>query len=124
MSFITAIGHANPPHRFGQGEIADFMIRAMQLDDHESRKLKAIFHASGIEYRHSVIEDYGRHGDFSFYSNAPDFEPFPSTSKRLSLFRQHALELSVAAVDNMLAKIPDFDLSSITHVINVSCTGF
>ncbi|HWJ28127.1 MAG TPA: hypothetical protein VNS32_16400, partial [Flavisolibacter sp.] len=123
MSYVTAIGYANPPHRFRQSEIADFMIRAMQLNDQESRKLRTIFHASGIDYRHSVIEDYGRQNDFQFYPNTPDFEPFPSTSKRLHLFQQHALDLSVAAVNNMVTKIPGFELGSITHVINVSCTG-
>jgi prepilin-type processing-associated H-X9-DG protein len=123
MSYVAAIGLANPPHRFGQGEIADFMIRAMQLTDQDSRKLKTIFHASGIDYRYSVIEDYGRQDHFKFYPNTPDFEPFPSTSRRLELFRQHALGLSVVAVQNMLAKIPDFELKSVTHLINVSCTG-
>ena len=123
MSYVRAIGVANPPHRFEQEEIADFMIRAMQLTDQDSRKLKAIFHASGIDYRYSVIEDYGRRDNYNFYPNTPDFEPFPSTSERLQLFRQHALGLSVAAVQNMLTKIPDFDLKSITHLINVSCTG-
>lgn len=123
MSYVTAIGCANPPHRFKQEEIADFMIRAMQLNDQESRKLRTIFHASGIAYRHSVIEDYGLRDGFSFYPNTPDFEPFPSTSKRLQLFREHALGLSVSAVENMLSKVPDFDLKSITHLINVSCTG-
>jgi predicted naringenin-chalcone synthase len=39
------------------------------------------------------------------------------------MFQQHALDLSVMAVKSMLQKIPDFDLASITHVINVSCTG-
>jgi predicted naringenin-chalcone synthase len=123
MSYIAAIGQANPPHRFSQEEIAEFMIRAMQLNDHECRKLKTIFHASGIDYRHSVIEDYGLREKFSFYPNSADFEPFPSTSGRLRLFREHALELSVAAIEDLRTKIPDLDLGSITHLINVSCTG-
>ena len=88
------------------GEIADFMIRAMQLNDHETRKLETIFQASGIEYRHSVIEDYGRQKEFTFYPNTADFEPFPSTSKRLQYFRDHALDLSVRAVENLFSKVP------------------
>lgn len=123
MSYITAIGQANPPHRFRQEEIADFMIRAMQLNDRESRKLKTIFHASGIDYRHSVIEDYGLREGYRFYPNTIDFEPFPTTSGRLRLFREHALGLSVAAVEDMLTCLPDLILDSITHLINVSCTG-
>lgn len=123
MSHITAIGVANPPHRFRQEEIAEFMVRAMHLNDHESRKLRTIFQASGIDYRYSVIEDYGLRDNFSFFPNSADFEPFPGTSKRLGLFKEHALDLSVAAVDNLMESASGFDLRTVTHLINVSCTG-
>jgi len=123
MSYITGIGIANPPHKYSQSRIAEFMVRAMQLDRRESRLLNTIFKASGIEYRHSVLEDYGRDRDFTFYSNSPDFEPFPSTEKRLSIFRDHALTLSSLAVDNMLRSVPYFDVKEVTHLIVVCCTG-
>ena len=123
MSFITALGIANPPHKFSQSKIADFMVKAMQLNQNETRLLHTIFKASGIEFRHSVLEDYGRDRDFSFYSNASDFEPFPSTEKRLSVFRENVLTLSSLAVDNMLTSIPSFNVSEITHLIVVCCTG-
>src|SRR5689334_14045597 len=99
MSFITAIGTAVPANRFTQGVIADFMVRAMQLDYAESRKLKTIFRASGISYRHSVLSDFGKDRDFTFFSNAPDFEPFPSTEKRVEEFRKHAAVLSYVAIE-------------------------
>ena len=108
MSYITAIGIANPPHKFSQSKIADFMVKAMQLNHNESRLLHTIFKASGIEFRYSVLEDYGRDKDFTFYSNSPDFEPFPTTEKRLSIFRENVLTLSSSAVDNMLRSVPDF----------------
>lgn len=123
MSNITAIGIANPPHRFKQSQIAEFMVSAMNLDKHDSRKLRTIFTASGIEYRYSVLEDYGRDKDFTFYANTPDFEPFPSTTKRLHFFRNNALDLGVKAVENMLLRIGGFRLDQITHLITVSCTG-
>ncbi|MBL0741683.1 type III polyketide synthase [Chryseolinea lacunae] len=123
MSHITAIGTANPPHRFTQTQIADFMVRAMQLSYEDSRRLRAIFNASGIAHRHSVLDDYGRDNGFTFYSNAEDFEPFPSTAKRLETFRKHALTLSTASIRNMLQQRPGFDVKSITHLIVVCCTG-
>jgi prepilin-type processing-associated H-X9-DG protein len=123
MSYITAIGVANPPHRFSQSRIADFMIKAMQLNHNESRLLQTIFKASGIDFRHSVLEDYGLETNFKFYSNSSDFEPFPTTEKRLSIFRENALALSAHAVDNMLQTIPYFDVKRITHLIVVCCTG-
>lgn len=123
MSSITAIGTANPQHRFKQSQLAAFMIKAMQLNHTDSRKLRTIFNASGIEYRYSVLEDYGLEKDYTFYPNTSDFEPFPSTAKRLEFFQKHALELSFDAVQNMLLSVPDFDVRHITHVITVCCTG-
>jgi len=123
MSKITAIGTANPPHRFKQSQIADFMVKAMQLNNEDTRKLRTVFKASGIEYRHSVLEDYGLDKDFTFYANTADFEPFPTTSERIGLFKEHALNLSAQAVEDMLLDVPGFDLQDISHVIAVSCTG-
>src|SRR5690606_34665559 len=123
MSHITAIGTANPPYKFSQSTIADFMIKAMHLNQQESRLLNTVFRASGIDYRHSVIEDYGRSNDFTFFSNASDFEPFPTTSKRLHVFREHIVNLSSAAIENLLKSTPSFDIRSVTHLIVVCCTG-
>src|SRR5688572_10689700 len=123
MSFITAIGIANPPYRFSQSKIADFMVKAMQLNQKETRLLHTIFKSSGIDYRHSVLEDYGREDNFSFYANSPDFEPFPTTEKRLAVFRENIVSLSSKAIDNMLGFIPGFDVKSVTHLIVVCCTG-
>ena len=99
------------------------MVKAMQLNYTESRLLHTIFKASGIDFRHSVLEDYGREKDFTFYSNSADFEPFPTTEKRLSVFRENVLQLSSQAVDNMLQSIPSFDIKQVTHLIVVCCTG-
>ncbi|MEQ1584762.1 MAG: type III polyketide synthase [Cyclobacteriaceae bacterium] len=123
MSFITSIGTANPANKVNQPVLADFMVRAMQLKANDARKLKAIFRASGIETRYSVIEDYGKQDGFDFYSNTNDLEPFPSTRQRLELFRTKSLELSIAAITKCLDKVESFAYNSITHLIVVSCTG-
>lgn len=123
MSYLTAIGTAAPAHRFAQSTLSDFMVRAMGLDTAGSRKLRTLFHASGIDHRYSVLEDYGRLDNFDFYANTPDLEPFPSTQKRQAMFRQYAPALSVAAVKDMLTSLPGFDVQTITHLIVVSCTG-
>lgn len=123
MSYITGIGTANPSFRFSQSAIADFMLRTMKLKNGDGRRLKAIFKASGIDYRHSVLEDYGRAGDFKFFSKIADAEIFPSTADRLRVFNKEALGLSAAAVENMMTKLSGFDLKEVTHVIIVCCTG-
>jgi alpha-pyrone synthase len=122
MSYITAIATANPPHKISQTNIAEFMVRAMQLNEHDARKLNVVFKASGIDTRHSVLKDYGRLRDFSFYTNDIDLNPFPSTKKRAEAFQQYALPLSVEAASKALEKsfVP---ANAITHLITVSCTG-
>ncbi|HMG89887.1 MAG TPA: type III polyketide synthase [Chryseolinea sp.] len=123
MSSITAIGTANPEYRFTQTQIADFMVKAMQLNQHDTRKLRAIFNASGIDYRYSVLEDYDSDQANTFYANSHDFEPFPSTAKRLKYFRNNALDLSYSAVQNLIRSTPSFELQKTTHLIIVCCTG-
>jgi prepilin-type processing-associated H-X9-DG protein len=123
MSFITSIGTANPLNKVGQPALADFMVRAMQLTEVDARKLKAIFRMSGIETRHSVIDDYGKENDFQFYENSENLEPFPSTKQRLELFRQKSLALSLDAIKDCVKRVSAFKNNSITHLIVVSCTG-
>ncbi|MGV3538907.1 MAG: type III polyketide synthase [Rufibacter sp.] len=123
-SYLCAIGTANPPHVFQQQQIADFMAGALQLDDTHTRKLKALYRVSGIDQRHTVLPDYGRqNGDFTFYPNSPGLEPFPKVGARMQAFQEAALPLSVAAVQDCLAHVPDFSAQKITHLITVSCTG-
>lgn len=121
MAYITSIGTAVPPNRFSQMALADFMSRAMQLEEADKRKLKTIFRASGISWRHSVLSDYGKTGDFSFYPES--FEPFPSTAQRLDEYRRHALALSLAAVRACFNNSALRNPVQITHLIVVSCTG-
>lgn len=123
MGFITAIGTALPANRFAQSTLSEFMVKAMQLNYEKSRKLKTIFRSSGIAYRYSVLDDYGKDSDFTFYPNSKNFEPFPSTEKRQSEFKKHALGLSAQAVRDCVKQRKDFSLRSVTHLITVSCTG-
>ena len=123
MSFITSIGTATPPHQLQQASIAEFMIHAMRLGVDDSRKLRVLFRASGIEVRHSVLEDYGKTHDYHFYENSAGMEPFPSTKRRLELYQRHALALSLEAVARCLGSLVEFRKDSITHLVVVSCTG-
>lgn len=123
MSYITALGTAQPPHRHRQTEIAEFMVRAMALPTSEARKLRAIFRASGIDARHSVIGDYGSGAPRTFYPPTDNLEPFPTTAQRMRLFQKHVPVLSELAVQEIWRQRPEVAPESITHLIVVSCTG-
>lgn len=122
MSFITAIATANPPHKLNQTQIAEFIIRFMRLSTEDARKLSVIFRASGIDTRFSMLEDYGRTENFTFYANTPSFDPFPSTKKRNEAYQLYAPLLSTEAASKAL-KQSGVAARDITHLITVSCTG-
>lgn len=123
MGYITSLGLANPPNKFSQSTIANFMIKAMNLDKTQADKLRALYRASGIASRYSVLEDYGKVDGFTFYSNSETLDPFPSTQARLALFRKHALELSMASALQCFSRCAGLSPDDITHLVVVSCTG-
>ena len=117
------MGTAVPTHRFDQSRIADFMVRAMKLDSSDERRLRALYRSTRIKQRYSVLPDYGLEiGDFTFYPNTADLEPFPTVQQRMLAYRQYAVGLAEIALRNCLSDSfikPD----EITHLITVSCTG-
>ena len=123
QSKITAIGIANPVHRRAQHEVADLIANGFHLRPSQKKVLKAIYKASGIEFRHSVISDYDKSpGEFEFFPNDSATD-FPLTSERMKLYKSNALHLALAAIENCLESLESFNKNDITHVITVSCTG-
>jgi predicted naringenin-chalcone synthase len=123
-SYLGAIGTANPVHRIAQPQIAEFMAGALGFGEADKRKLRALYRVSGIEHRYSVLPDYGRaNGEYTFFPNTPDLEPFPTVGQRMAAYRREALPLAVEAARNSLNQVPDVAVSSITHLVTVSCTG-
>ncbi|SFG76161.1 Predicted naringenin-chalcone synthase [Pontibacter chinhatensis] len=123
-SYICAIGTATPPHKIPQMQVADFMAAALQFGEQDTRKLRALYRVSGIGQRYSVLEDYTRqNGSFSFYPNTPTLEPFPTVQQRMDVYRRHAVDLSEKAIRSCLEQAGPVQLSELTHLITVSCTG-
>lgn len=119
MPLITAIGTAVPENKFEQATIARFMERIIS-DEAQRRKMHAVFRASSINTRHSVLSDYGKENNFSFYSNTKGLHPFPTTAQRMQAYRQHACALSLTAINDC---INPKQIEGVTHLITVSCTG-
>ena len=97
-------------------------MEKLATDEEQQRKIKTVFRASGIQTRYSVLEDYGKENDFSFFSNAEGMDPFPGTGPRMSAYKEHALSLSLDAINNCQSS-NSFKPHEITHLITVSCTG-
>ena len=123
-SYINSLGTAVPAHEIPQTQIAHFMAEALEMDEHDQRRLTALYRQTRIDQRHSVLPDYNRkRGEYTFYPNTDGLEPFPTVGQRMVMYRQEAVPLALNAIDDCLNSYPDFDKHHITHVITVSCTG-
>ena len=124
-SCITAIGTANPEHRIKQSSILRFMSNAFGLDENNARRLKKIYDHSGIDYRYSVIADFGEENfdNYGFFAQNETLEPFPCTQNRLKLYQHMAADIAAEAVRDCVRHLPADQLSQVTHLITVSCTG-
>ncbi|RIW18508.1 type III polyketide synthase [Algoriphagus lacus] len=123
-SSIVSIGITNPGLPIPQSEIARFMKLAHQLDEVEGRKLGFLYRMSGIESRHSVLNDFDKLSveDFSFFPNNQTLSPFPGTKARMEVFQTTAPDLAAEAALSCLNQVGETS-GSLTHLILVSCTG-
>lgn len=115
---IISIGTALPEHTFGQMEILEFMEESYN-NDKDSRKLKALFHNSGINYRASALSDFGTPSDPSFFKHQKEQ---PSVDKRMEFFKDHGLRLAIESIHNTLNQV-NTKLADVSHLITVTCTG-
>jgi len=122
LSKIISIGTAVPAHKHRQQDIMHFMQEVYAMNEVDKRKLKFLYHQSGIDYRYSVVPDYNRQiNEWKFYPHSENLEPFPSLELRMIWYNKFAPALSVDAI----RQCTDGQLHSreITHLITVSCTG-
>jgi predicted naringenin-chalcone synthase len=122
LSKIISIATSVPQFRHQQEDILHFMQGVYAMPDTEKRKMRFLYHHSGIDIRYSVISDYSRPmSEWKFYPQTENLEPFPSLELRMAWYQKHAPLLSVEAIRKCLDhKTREED---ITHLITVSCTG-
>jgi len=121
---IVSTGIANPGIAIPQNSIKEFMKIAHGLEANEARKLNFIYRHSGIQSRHSVLDDfnYDDPSRFTFFPKNRELNPFPGTKQRMKVFQQTAPALAISAIESCLASSP-YRAEEITHLILVSCTG-
>lgn len=122
LSKIIHIGTALPHYKHRQEDILHFMQQVYATDTTEQRKMKFLYHQSGIRNRYSVIGDYNRPvKDWKFYPRSENLEPFPALEQRMALYNKYAAPLSVDAIRNCIEHV--LPAKQITHLLTVSCTG-
>jgi len=123
-SSIVSIGLSNPGSPIPQAEISRFMQVAHQLDAQERRKLDFLYRKSGIDSRHSVLDDFQTEevSDFTFFPKNKELHPFPGTAARMQVFEEKGPELAEQAVRSALQQA-EVEANSLTHLVLISCTG-
>jgi len=89
------------------------------------RIIRSIYRNSGIERRHSVVNDLGGAGvDPLFLLPDGTRRPTPGTGERNDVYSREASELYVKVARALVDGTEDFHPEDVTHVITISCTGF
>lgn len=122
MSTIVSIATGVPSNLYSQEELFAFADSVYCQNATDSRKLKFLYHQSGIANRYSVIPDFNATDTpGKFFPDSPDLEPFPGIEKRMEWFNREAVQLSTNAIKECISG--KIEPNQITHLITVSCTG-
>lgn len=121
---LQGIATALPAGGYTQ-EYALLFMQALPLyGEKERRFLDRLYPSTGIERRYTAVPDYGRNReDYEFFSRDPSMLPEPSPAKRNDLYITAAATLAEQAARKLMEDLKT-DLSGVTHLITVSCTGF
>lgn len=124
---LRAVSTAVPPTVLVQPEVRDVFAAQPGLNRLAQRIVATSFNVSGIETRHTVLEELSRdaHPDEPVFFDIDSGELLlPGTKVRNELYAEHATRLYVEAGRAAIAACAGVEASDITHVITVSCTGF
>ena len=125
--YIHHIETAVPPTSYRQDYVRDFMKAHTQGDRRTGSLLHRVYSHSGIEKRHSVIEDLRPEVEnlmFFQRNGSPDSLETPSTAKRNRIYTEQSKPMFTGLAQKVIDRTEGIEAKDITHVITVSCTGF
>jgi predicted naringenin-chalcone synthase len=110
-----------------QNEVRDVFAQQPGLTRLGSRLVATSFDYSGIERRHTVVEELtleSRSGNPVFFDAGSRQILSPSTKVRNDVFAEQGTRLFVEAAGKALRAAEGIEAADITHLVTVSCTGF
>jgi len=123
-AYIQNIATAVPEHFFEQEFLRDQMKKYISSGEATERIIHRIYSKSGIEKRHTVINDFNKNGAPRLFFEKDGSLSQPSTGTRNALYAEQAKTLFVDTARKTIAENKTVTKNDITHVITVSCTGF
>ncbi|WP_347977220.1 type III polyketide synthase [Microbacterium sp. ProA8] len=124
---IVSIGTAVPATRIRQDDVRALFAAQDGVDRLTRRRIQAVFDASAIEQRHTVLTDLAtppgpRPAGVPAFVDAEGRLLSPTTGTRNDLYIATAPALSAEAARAAL-RDGRIEPSAVTHVVTVSCTG-
>ena len=124
---IVSIGTAVPATRIRQDDVRALFAAQDGVDRLTRRRIQAVFDASAIEQRHTVLADLAtppgpRAAGAPAFVDAEGRLLSPTTGTRNDLYIATAPALSAEAAREAL-RDGGVEPSAVTHVVTVSCTG-
>lgn len=120
-SFIHHIETAIPPYNYSQDELCERMKEISGNSEKDRRIIHYLYAKSGIDTRHSVINDFRKPGNHSLFFNGQGATP--GTKSRNETYIREGRKLFVEVAQKLIDR-SGFNPGQITHLITVSCTGF
>lgn len=128
---LLALGTAVPPYQARQEDIAQWMITSLGVRPALERLVRGLYTSSGIDLRHSCIEDFLCPPDRSRFAPGQAPERICTTAERMSIYERAAPPLAANAARRALTQLAEHEgvplavaSASISHLIVVTCTGF
>ena len=110
-----------------QHEVRDIFASQPDVGRLAQRIIGASFNGSGIDTRHTVIEELSPTASTDealFFDRESGLLQSPGTAARNDVYIREASRLFVEVARSALDADPDIVAADVTHVITASCTGF
>ncbi|CAN7387597.1 type III polyketide synthase [Microbacterium foliorum] len=110
-----------------QHEVRDIFASQPDVGRLAQRIIGASFNGSGIDTRHTVIEELSSTASTDatlFFDRESGLLQSPGTAARNDVYIREAFRLFVEVARSALDADPDIVAADVTHVITASCTGF
>lgn len=120
-SYIHQIQTATPEFEYSQDELRDRMKEIVGGNEKDQRLLHHIYGRSGIQTRHSVVDDFKSNDSFELFFNGQGATP--GTKSRNDTYIKKGRQLYVDVARKLMGSSV-LNATDITHLITVSCTGF
>lgn len=124
---LRGVSTVVPPTILIQEEVRDVFAAQPGLNRLAQRIVSTSFNVSGIETRHTVLDELSRdaHPDVPVFFDIDSGELLlPGTKARNEIYADRATALYVETGRAALDATPGIAASDVTHVVTVSCTGF